>query len=170
MNLSATSLIVAIHPTTMVTPLIDINSINLHGFLYLCPLDTASTPGLPPPKYTSVHMSSFTNPPPIPFGTVVKSSGVPTKVYLDGNLNTKAITVNFGDVVAVQMEKFIEIIERLVPPPANPKLSSLQPKIGWWDNVRYWVHGRVSINTKVFTFRQVSRGGININGCRESSC
>lgn len=164
-TLVATSLLVAIHPTTLITPLVSIDSINLQGFLYLTPLNSTSTPGLPPPKYTCVHMSSFTHPPTIPFGTVVRSAGVPTKVYIDANLNTKAITVNFGDVVSEGMPEFIKIIDRLTPPPANPELSKLQPKIGWWDNVRYWVHGRLSINTKVFTYRQLMDEVENYHRC-----
>ena len=153
--MTAGELVVAIHPTTKETPLFRLENPKLQGFFYLTPLNSVMTPGLPPPKYTCVHMSSFSFPPSIPFGTVVKSSGVPTKVYLDANLNTTEIIVNFGNVLSEEMDKFLEIIDRCTPPPAKPELSKLQPKIGWWDNIRFWIHGRLSINTKVFTYRHL---------------
>jgi len=58
------------------------------------------------------------------------------QVYLDVNLRSSVIEVNYGAVMIPHMQMFDKVIERMTPPSADPEKARLQPKIGWWDNIR----------------------------------
>jgi hypothetical protein len=134
---------------------VSLGSSKISGFFYLTPLNSTRTEGLPPPSFKNLLMSSFSPEPASRFGTCLKSSGIPTKVYLDVNLSTSKFRVSYGNVLGPHMPHFLEIIERMVPPSSDPVASRRQVKIGWWDNLRFWLHGRVNIDARVFEYRHL---------------
>ena len=151
MNVKCKSITVCIHPLNVTTPLAHVSDLSLSGFVYFVALST-STAGLHPPLYSHIEMSSFSFPSPNRFGTVVESRIRPVKVYSDANVTVNVVDINFGKVMQENMRKFREIVDRLVPPPRDPDLAKLQPAVGWWDNLRFWLHGRFSLTAKVVTY------------------
>ncbi|GMH48247.1 hypothetical protein TrLO_g884 [Triparma laevis f. longispina] len=140
---------VIIYPGNEDMPLVGIEEGRVRGYLFLTPL-SSDTPGLPPKKSKIVKLLSDND---SGFRTTITSSGVPVKVYLDITLKTKSFNVAYGPIIAHHIDDFIHALDRCLPPSADPEASRRQVKIGWWDNLRFWVHGRVEIAARRFRFR-----------------
>lgn len=92
-------------------------------------------------------------PSPVPdsgWGVHLSSRGVPQKVYLDLALSMSELNVNYGPHVSHHIDSFVTSINRMLPP-SSP--GPAQVRIGWWDNLRYQIHGNLTIRTEHLSFR-----------------
>ena len=168
LQLDFRSLSMSVRPLTREFPLLLLRESKLFGFLYLTPLNAITEGNLPAPTLKKIRMSSLEfDPRPTRIrdgknrhcqlfnGTIIKLLGIPTKVYIDLNLKSSLIEANNGKVMAPYMLLFDKVVERMVPPPVDARAAKLQPKMGWWDTLRYWIHGKVNVQTDVFIYRQL---------------
>jgi hypothetical protein len=44
-----------------------------------------------------------------------------------------------------------------LPPPPDADAASNGPPLPWWDEMRYWVHGRLALRVDDLDFLQVRR-------------
>ena len=84
------------------------------------------------------------------WGVHLFSRGVPQKVYLDLALSMSKLDVNYGPHVSHHIDSFVNSIDRMLPP-SSP--GPAQVRIGWWDNLRYQIHGNFTIRTEHLSFR-----------------
>jgi len=155
LRLNARNLVISIHPLSREIPLFALQNCQLNGFLYLTTLHQSS-PSLPAPTHKQHPISSFfPSTRPRSNGVTLKFLGIPTKVYIDLNLKSSLLEVNYGAVMIPHMLLLDKVIERMTPPPSDVQAAKLQPRIGWWDNIRYWIHGKINIQTNIFIFRHL---------------
>ena len=80
-------------------------------------------------------------------------SSVPIKLYFDTSVTVSALDVNHGECLADSIRSLDEAMGRLLPK-SSDKTS---PKLGWWDKLRYLLHGVVRLDIKLFLLRLLTR-------------
>ena len=144
---SIQKVIVLVDPLTLAVPLAVLQDLNWKG--------TAMIAGLSPqsfglfggrkayvPIFTS--NSCFDSNLRRQYGFEAPFKGIPTKFYLDGALEARELSVNFGIDVQAVTPQIISAIDRLKPP--SPNTESSAPSLGWWDSLRFFIHGQFSCN------------------------
>jgi len=80
----------------------------------------------------------------------LSSKGIPPKFYIDGNLNVRELSVNFGIDIQAFVPLIVSAIDRLKPPSSSDESSA--PSLGWWDSLRFFIHGNISCNIGKIAF------------------
>ena len=80
-------------------------------------------------------------------------SSVPIKLYYNISINASALDVNHGECLADAIRALDEAMGRLLPK-SSDKTS---PSLGWWDKLRYLLHGVVRFDVKLFLLRLLTR-------------
>ena len=148
-----------LHPLTIATPLVRLDDFEYKGLFMMANLDP-STEGLverPPYGYLfnchhrtaqELSLSAETllcSPSPCGcrYGVSVTSSSAPPKMFFDGAISLSGLDFSYGMCVLPSIPGLMDIIKR-VQPPSSPNSAPAGP-IGWWDNLRFLIHGNIRL-------------------------
>lgn len=148
-QLSVAHLMFTVHPLNVATPMVRIGNFSINGCLFmagLCP----TTPGIKEgaiikSKLMCHHRGQCC----CPFGVEVFATGVPVKLYTKSKLHCDELDVNYGQVMGPSMPRLQECIKRILPPPKDAPDEPLT----WWDNIRFAVHGPITLCVDQLSFR-----------------
>ena len=76
------------------------------------------------------------------------SRDVPTKVYYEGSMRMKLMSVSYGPVLKDSVQRLLHIFQRL----QMPKRGKTSPPLGWWDNLRFMFHGKLKFVSESISF------------------
>ena len=154
-----------LHPLTIATPLAVLDDFAYAGLFMLAGLDP-NTPGLverPPFGFLfSCHhktVAELSSPNVLPshspcgcqYGVTLTSCSANPKMFFDGAMSCAGMDGSYGMVVLDSLPALMEIIKRLQPPPSPTSAPAGQ--IGWWDNLRFLIHGDVRLCVERLCFR-----------------
>lgn len=148
-QLSVAHLMFTVHPLNVATPMVRIGNFSINGCLYLAGL-CPTTPGIKQgamikSKLICHHRGQCC----CPFGVEVFATGVPVKLYTESKLHCDELDVNYGQVMGPSMPRLQECIKRILPPPKDAPDEPLT----WWDNIRFAVHGPITLCVDQLSFR-----------------
>ena len=158
--LTMNHVVCTLHPLNLATPLIRVNDLTVDGILYLAGL-SPTTPEIQEGKTItsslSCHHNFSTNARQCKcccYGVSFHSTGIPVKLYSDCKVFCEDLDISYGPVLNPSIPRLMECLQRLLPPP--PKTVNKQdppPPISWWDNLRFFVHGPLSLSVNAMAIR-----------------
>ena len=165
MTMKISHLVAILDPLNLVTPLVVIDHLKWRGLLFLTEV-SPETPHLIPSHQFYVPLScshktcrqnffsknlnetkTICN-----YHIQTQSRGIPTKFYIDGVIKTKKMHITFGPQIQGSLPLLMSIIKRVLPPPPEYE-SSMSIPLAWWDNLRFVIHGKVTLLSESILFR-----------------
>lgn len=148
-QISVAHLMFTVHPLNVATPFVRVGNFSINGCLYLAGL-CPTTPGIKEgaiikSKLICHHRGQCC----CPFGVEVFATGVPVKLYTESKLHCDELDVNYGQAMGPSMPRLQECIKRILPPPKDAPDEPLT----WWDNIRFAVHGPITLCVDQLSFR-----------------
>jgi len=148
-----------LHPLTLATPLVRLDGFEYSGLFMMANLDP-STVGLvkrAPYGYLfnchhrtiqdlSLSTETLLCSPSLcgcRYGISLTSSSAPPKTFFDGAFSLSGLDFSYGMCVLPSIPGLNHIIKRLQPP-SSPNSAPAGP-IGWWDNLRFLIHGNIRL-------------------------
>jgi hypothetical protein len=143
--------IVLVEPLTLSVPLAVIKNFQWNGAVMIAGISPQSR-GLfgGRDSYVPIYSSYYDGALCKQYGFQVSSKGIPPKFYIDGNLNIRELSVNFGLDIQAVVPQIVSAIDRLKPPSSSDESSA--PSLGWWDSLRFFIHGNISCNIRKIAF------------------
>lgn len=159
-NFSVRHAVCLIHPLTIATPLVRLDDFQYNGLYLMASLDP-NTEGLveraPYGYLFNCHHRSVKDLA-LPaeallcrpsacgcrYGVSVSSSSAPPKMFFDGTIALSGLDFSYGMCVLSSIPALMDIIKRVQPPP-SPNSAPAGP-IGWWDNLRFLIHGNIRLS------------------------
>lgn len=155
-----------LYPLTLVNPLLRIDEFAINGYLHLAALSPATPEVQEGKTITTLLLCHHNHSTGKCFSThqnrqccccycvSLYSAGVPVKFYIDGQIKCGGINFMFGSVLSDSISRLVECIQRLLPPsPKSEPGDVVTVKLTWWDNVRFFIHGSISISADELSFR-----------------
>ena len=155
----------ALHPLNLGDPLFRMDDFTMNGYLHLAGL-CPTNPGVQEGKivksvifchHTRVAKSC------VPtnkvracsccYGVSLYSSGLPVKLYSNLRVTFGQFHMLFETVMNNSIPRLMECIQRLLPPPSKSSGDEITVPLTWWDNVRFFIHGSISLSADVLSFR-----------------
>ncbi|KAL7499599.1 hypothetical protein ACHAWT_007212 [Skeletonema menzelii] len=150
MQLSISHLMFNVHPLNITAPMVRIGNFSINGCLYLTGL-SPTTPGIKESiEVKSMLLCHHQGNCCCSYGVSVDASGIPVKVYTDSIIHCDELDVNYGPVMGPSMPRLQECFKRILPP---PKDVGVQEPLTWWDNIRFAVHGPITLCVDKLSFR-----------------
>ena len=150
-----------LYPLTLVNPLLRIDEFAINGYLHLAALSPATPEVQEGKTITSLLLCHHNRSTGNCFshccccyGVSLYSAGLPVKLYIDGQIKCGGLNLMFGSVLSDSISRLMECIQRLLPP--SPKAEPgdvITAQLTWWDNVRFFIHGSISISADELSFR-----------------
>lgn len=143
--------VVLVDPLTLSVPLAVIKNLQWNGAVMIAGISPQSM-GLfgGRDSYVPIYSSFYDGALCKQYGFQVSSKGIPPKFYIDGNLNVRELSVNFGLDIQAVLPQILSAIDRLKPPSSSDESSA--PSLGWWDSLRFFIHGNISCSIGNISF------------------
>eukprot|EP00804_Cyclotella_cryptica_P024791 CCRYP_001753-RD/>CCRYP_001753-RD protein AED:0.03 eAED:0.03 QI:226/1/1/1/1/1/7/24/2613 len=165
MHLNIHHLVATLIPLNLTSPLVCVNRFDMAGSLFLSGL-SPDTPGIGEGRKSDVLILCHHGFMPSGgfserecgccYGISFPSNGIPVKLYVDCTVHCVELDASYGQVMKSSIPQLMECIQRLLPPPQNSDNPSVPAKpnpLTWWDNVRFFVHGKTYISADALTVR-----------------
>ena len=151
-----------LHPLNLATPLVRIDDFAINGDLHLAGL-SPTTLGIQEGKTQTFLLLCHHNSLKVNsenhrrccccYGVSLHSAGIPVKLYVDARVTCGGLDISYGPVMTHSIPLMMECIKRILPPPPNsPSQVAIMP-LSWWDNLRFFVHGSISVSSDELSFR-----------------
>ncbi|KAL3827066.1 hypothetical protein ACHAXA_007573 [Cyclostephanos tholiformis] len=163
-RLAVKNIMCMIYPLSLVNPLLRINDFAINGYFYLAAL-SPTTPGVQAGKTVASLLLCHHNHSTgncltahqyrqcsCCYGVSLHSTGIPVKLYVDGQVTCGRLNLMFGSVLSDSIPRLMECVQRLLPPKSEPD-DEVTAKLTWWDNARFFIHGCISISADELSFR-----------------
>lgn len=165
MSLSMNRVSCALHPLDLGNPLLRVDDFAMNGYLHLAGL-CPTNPGVQEGKIVKSFLFCHHNHSAdrclsaqelrsccCCYGVSLYSSGLPVKVYSDCRVTFGQFHIVYGSVMNNSIPRFMECIQRMLPPPSKSSGQEVSIPLSWWDNIRFFVHGAVSMSADEFSIR-----------------
>ena len=151
--LNVKHVICILHPLTLVNPLIRVDNYAINGILYLATL-SPNTPGVQGGNINTSLLLCHHNHYSRCYGVSLHSSGLPVKIYTNSQVKCAGMNLTFGPVLNDSISRLMECIQRLLPPAKEASGDVVATKrVTWWDNLRFFIHGSISLTADDLTCR-----------------
>ena len=141
LQLTIAQTVATLIPLNLSIPLVTITSFHMGGLLFMAGL-SPETPGIGKGRISHDLLLCHQC---VSYGITSHSSGIPIKIYTNCKIICDRLDLNYGLIMNESIPLLMECIQRLLPPP--PELEAIKTApLTWWDNLRFFIHGNISIH------------------------